>query len=82
VSAWRDDFDAALERVTEAGHRVAQQGTIAGSLRFAYFDTEAHPGTVFEISNLDAEPYRTAMAALHEAARAWDGPDPVRESPL
>jgi hypothetical protein len=41
-----------------------------------------HPGTVFEISNLDAEPYRTAMAALHEAARAWDGSDPVRESPL
>ena len=82
VSAWTDDLDAALERVTRAGHRVTQKGTIGGGLRFAYFDTEAHPGTVFEISNLDADPYRSAMGALREAARTWDGSDPVRESPV
>jgi catechol 2,3-dioxygenase-like lactoylglutathione lyase family enzyme len=80
VSAWTDDFDAAFERITAAGHRCAQQGTIPGGIRFAYFDTEAHPGTVFEISNLDAEPYRSAMAALCEVARTWDGSEPVRKA--
>jgi hypothetical protein len=82
VSAWTDDFDAAFERITAAGHRCAQQGTIGGGIRFAYFDTEAHPGTVFELSNLDAEPYRSAMAALREAARSWDGSEPVRQAPF
>jgi hypothetical protein len=78
VSAWTDDFDAALARITEAGHSCAQQGSLPGGIRFAYFDTEAHPGTVFELSNLDAEPFRTAMAELREAARTWDGSEPVR----
>jgi hypothetical protein len=82
VSAWTDDFDAAFDRIIAAGHCCAQQGTIGGGIRFAYFDTEAHPGTVFELSNLDTEPYRSAMAALREAARGWDGSEPVRQSPF
>jgi hypothetical protein len=82
VSAWTDDFDAAFERITGAGHRCAQQGTFQGGLRFAYFDTEAHPCTVFELSNLDAEPFLSAMAALRDAARTWDGSEPVRKAAL
>ena len=78
VSAWTDDFDAALARAAAAGHGVAQQGTLLGGLRFAYFDTEAHPGTVFEISNVLAEPFKPMIDAMHEAARTWDGSDPIR----
>ena len=76
VSAWTDDYDGALERITGAGHRCAQQGSLPGGIHFAYFETEAHPGTVFELSNLDTEPHRTTMAALREAARTWDGSSP------
>jgi len=81
VSSWAADLDATIARVCGAGHRVVQSGSLPGGLRFAYFDTELHPGTVFEISNLAGElAYIPEMVA--EAARDWDGTDPIRQIPL
>jgi catechol 2,3-dioxygenase-like lactoylglutathione lyase family enzyme len=79
VSSWTADFEGTLARVTAAGHRVAQHGTLmGGGVRFAYFDTELHPGTVFEVSNLTAEPFKGMLDAMIEAARTWDGREPIR----
>ena len=78
VSSWTTDYDGTLARVTEAGHRVVQQGMLLGGLRFAYFDTELHPGTVFEISNATAAPFKGMIDAMQDAARTWDGSDPIR----
>jgi hypothetical protein len=78
VSAWTPDYEGALARLRAAGQRVAQHGMLLGGLRFAYFDTELHPGTVFEISNATAEPFNTMLEAMREAARTWDGREPIR----
>jgi hypothetical protein len=78
VSAWTQDYEGTLARVTAAGPRVLQHGMLLGGLRFAYFDTELHPGTVFEISNATAEPFKGMIDAMHDAARIWDGRDPIR----
>jgi len=78
VSAWTPDYDSALVRFEAAGQRVLQYGTLPGGLRFAYFDTELHPGTVFEISNLTAEAFKPMLDAMQDAARTWDGTDPIR----
>lgn len=78
LSAWVADYEAAIARATAEGHRIAQHGALPGGVKFAYFDTELHPGTVFEISNVDIEPFRSQQQRLAEIARTWDGSDPIR----
>ena len=80
VSAWTPDYEETLAGLTEAGHRVVQYGTLPGGLHFAYFDTELHPGTVFEISNLTAASFKPLLDAMQDAARGWDGSDPIRRT--
>ena len=77
VSSWVEDLDQEVDRIERAGHRVAQRGTLAGGVSFAYFDTELHPGTVFEVSNL-AGPLAALPQMVSDAARGWDGTDPIR----
>ena len=77
VSSWVEDFDGHVARIERAGHRLAQWGTLAGGIKFAYFDTELHPGTVFEVSNL-AGPLAALPQMVADAAREWDGSDPIR----
>jgi catechol 2,3-dioxygenase-like lactoylglutathione lyase family enzyme len=81
VSAWEADIDAIVAKLTKAGHRVAQRGSMQdGVIQFVYFDTELHPGTMFEISNMAGElAYIPQMVA--DAARNWDGTEPVRRIP-
>lgn len=78
VSSWVADLAPVVEALTGAGHTIAQRGTMQdGLIEFVYFDTELHPGTVFEISNLAGElAYIPEMIA--QAAREWDGTDPIR----
>ena len=73
-----EDRDADVERITAAGHSIGQRGTMQdGVIKFVYFDTEAHPGSVFEISNMAGDlAYIPQMIA--DAARDWDGSDPIR----
>lgn len=78
VSSWDADIDALVERLTAAGHTVGQRGTMQeGVIKFAYFDTELHPGTVFEVSNM-AGPLAYIPEMVADAARDWDGSDPIR----
>ena len=77
LSWWPDDYDAAVERGLEQGWEVGQHGAIPGG-RFVYFDTEAHPGTVVELSDA-GEQGRSFFAHIRRTAAEWDGhTDPIR----
>ncbi len=78
VAYWTETMDADLERIAKAGHSVAQSGQIGGpDGRFVYLDTEAHPGTVVEVSEVNGSKGRF-FARLADLARDWDGSDPIR----
>jgi hypothetical protein len=78
VAYWTIDYQGLYDRALAAGHMVGQEGCIGGERgRFAYFDTEHHPGTVVEISDVSGSKGRL-FAHVRAAARDWDGRDPVR----
>jgi hypothetical protein len=81
VSSWVEDFDGTVERLLSAGHTIGQRGALPGGIKFAYFETELHPGSVFEVSNL-AGPLAYIPQAVADAARDWDGSEPIRRVDL
>ena len=71
---YQRDYDAALAR----GLSIGQEGQINGpSGRFVYFDTETHPGTVVELSDVSGAKGRF-FAHIRSVASAWDGSEPIR----
>jgi len=79
MSYWSRDYQALYDRALSLGYRVGHEGQIGGPQgRFAYFDTQSHPGTVIEISDISGGKgeffERVRQAALH-----WDGARPIRE---
>ena len=77
VACWTERFDADLAHLTAQGYEVGQSGCIGESGRFVYLATEAHPGTVVEISEING-PKGRFFRHIAEAARTWDGRDPIR----
>jgi catechol 2,3-dioxygenase-like lactoylglutathione lyase family enzyme len=78
VAYWTESLDEALARVAKAGIGIAQSGEIGGpDGRFVYLDTETHPGSVIELSEMNGSKGRF-FARLAEHARNWDGENPVR----
>jgi catechol 2,3-dioxygenase-like lactoylglutathione lyase family enzyme len=78
VAYWTNEFEADLARCLDAGFVVGQAGVAGASNgRFVYFDTEAHPGTVVELSDSSGA---KGMFFKHiaEVAKTWDGSEPVR----
>lgn len=81
VAYWTEKMDADLARLAAAGYEIGQSGEVGGPTgRFVYFLTEAHPGTVVELSEISG-PKGRLFQRIAEAARAWDGKDPVRTAP-
>ena len=72
-----DDMDVAREVCAEAGAVVVQQGKVAGGGEVIYVDTGGGPGTMVEILKTGAGG-REFFGMMREAARSWDGTDPVR----
>mgnify|MGYP002619598961 CR=1 FL=1 len=73
-----DDMQHALEVCYRAGARLLQQSTYrGGSAEVAYLDTGGGPGTMLELWKGD-DAGRAFFASLREAARDWDGTDPIR----
>ena len=69
-------LDAELAELARRGVLPVQQGSLPG-MRFAYIATDHHPGGMIEL----IEASRGALALferMREAARSWDGRDPVR----
>ena len=80
VAFWYDTpakMDAIVAHAQARGYEIGQTGYFGEHGRFAFLMTEAHTGTVIELSEVvawKAELFRTVA----EAARDWDGTDPVR----
>ncbi len=78
VAYWTQDYQSLYDRALALGYRVGHEGCIGGERgRFCYFDTEAHPGTVVEISDISGNKGRF-FEYIRKAALDWDGSDPVR----
>jgi methylmalonyl-CoA/ethylmalonyl-CoA epimerase len=72
-----DDMDLARDVCAQAGAVVVQQGKVAGGGEVIYVDTGGGPGTMVEILKTGAGG-REFFGMMRDAARGWDGTDPVR----
>ena len=76
VAYWTEEMDATLSRIEKAGYEIGQSGNIGEGGRFVYLCTEAHPGTVVEVSEISGVKGRF-FSHIAEVAAAWDGSEPV-----
>ena len=74
---WTETMDADLERLERAGFEIGQSGCIGNGGRFVYYDTAGPPGSVIELSEIDGGKGRF-FEHVRDAARGWDGSDPIR----
>jgi len=73
-----DDLAKARAVCEAAGAVIAQEGRLPGGrCNFLYADTGGGPGTMVEIVQ-PGPGMVEGFAAMREAARNWDGTDPVR----
>ena len=77
IAFWTERFDDDLARLRALGHEIGQSGTIGANGRFVYLRTEAHPGTVVELSEVSGAKGRF-FAHIAAQARSWDGSEPIR----
>lgn len=82
---WTEDFDSELARAEAAGFTVAMSGEVGERGRFVYFEDRSshagcHPGTTIELSEV-AGPKGKLFSLIREAARDWDGSEPIRPFP-
>lgn len=80
VAYWTEDFDRDLASVLQQGWQSVMEGEVGERGRFVYFDTEFHPGTVIELSEV-AGPKGKLFRMIQEASVGWSGRDPVRPFP-
>ena len=80
VAYWTADSDADLARLTAQGFKPVMSGEVGERGRFIYFDTEYHPGTVIELSEV-AGPKGKMFDLIRSASEGWDGSEPVRPFP-
>jgi hypothetical protein len=79
VAFWTHQFDRDLATLTARGLQVGHSGESGGGPdgRFAYLQRDADP-QVIELSELN-DTKAGVFRIVAEAARSWDGSDPVRE---
>jgi hypothetical protein len=77
VAYWTRDFDADAARLASDGYVVGQSGQIGENGRFVYYETEGHPGTVVELSEISG-PKGRFFEHIADAAASWDGKEPIR----
>ncbi len=80
VACWTENFDADVARAREHGLVPCMSGEVGDRGRYVYFDTESHPGTVVELSEI-AGPKGALFRIIREAAETWDGSEPIRKFP-
>lgn len=72
------NFQADYDKALELGYVVGQEGCVGGEQgRFAYFDTQTHPGTVLELSD-HGGPKKAIFDFMRKTAATWDGSRPIR----
>lgn len=79
VAFWTTSYQPLYDRALSLGYKVGHEGQIGGEQgRFAYFDSNAHPGSVIEISDISGNKGRF-FDHIRRAAATWDGADPIRD---
>lgn len=79
VAYWTETMDDDLARAKSLGYEIGQSGTVGGpDGRFVYFDTEGHPGTVVELSEISGAKGEL-FRHIREAAASWDGANAIVE---
>ncbi|MFE5478375.1 MULTISPECIES: zinc-binding dehydrogenase [unclassified Nocardia] len=78
IAYWAENYQELYDRALAAGFTVGQEGEIGGPTgRFAYLETEHHPGTVVEISDLSGSK-KFVFDLIKVAAANWDGTHPIQ----
>ena len=78
MSYWTTNYQADYDRYVGLGFRIGQEGQIGGPQgRFVYFDTETHPGTVIEVSDISGAK-GAFFERIRKAATEWDGSRSIR----
>jgi catechol 2,3-dioxygenase-like lactoylglutathione lyase family enzyme len=72
-----DDVDATIRRLLAAGHELAMSARTPGGVEFHFVDTVATLGHMLELYP-SSERLLAFYAMVADAARDWDGADPVR----
>jgi hypothetical protein len=80
VAYWTRQYDADLERLLARGFKPVMGGEVGENGRFIYFDTEYHPGTVIELSEV-LGPKGALFDLIRQESRGWDGRNPIRPFP-
>jgi len=80
LAFWTRDYDRDLARMEAEGFRRKMSGKVGENGRFVYFDRQAHPGTVIELSEVMG-PKGRMFDMIRAASEGWDGSDPVRPFP-
>jgi hypothetical protein len=79
VAYWTTDYQGLYDNAISLGYEVGHEGQIGGEKgRFAYFDTQSHPGTVVEISDTSGGKGKF-FERVRLASVNWDGTDAIRE---
>jgi hypothetical protein len=77
VGVMTASLDEHLECLRPHGIEPVQWGATANGMRFAYVDTDAHPGAMIEL--IETGPAVEAFFAMvRKAAENWDGTRPLR----
>ena len=78
IAYWTHDrFDEFAERLRASGYVEGHGGRMGTRGRFAYYVHAELPGNIVEISEM-AGGKGEYFAAIAEAAKDWDGADPIR----
>jgi catechol 2,3-dioxygenase-like lactoylglutathione lyase family enzyme len=78
-SSWPENYRELYDRAVAAGYEVGQEGT-SNRGPFVYFLREGHAGSVIEMAEMT--PARSRIfGIIRDAARGWDGSNPVRPMP-
>jgi hypothetical protein len=77
---WTRTFDDDLRRLKARGLTIGMRGQVGPGGRYVYFETEFHPGTVIELSEVTG-PKGKLFETIRAASENWDGTDPIRPFP-
>lgn len=77
MSYWTTEYQKLYDKAISLGYVVGHEGSINEG-GFAYFDTQAHPGTVIEISDVSG-PKGKFFQHIRKLSADWDGTDPIRK---
>lgn len=74
------DYAAEYAKYRDLGHEAAFEATVGGA-NLVYFDTVDALGHFTELWD-NADVFKDLFDLIENAAKGWDGKDPVRPSPL